>query len=92
MKPNIRLARREDMADVLILIQELASFEKEEGAVEVTEANLVEDGFGGTPLFHCFVAEVDGEIAGTAIVYPRYSTWKGKVLHLEDLIVSQAYR
>ncbi|MGB5317546.1 N-acetyltransferase family protein, partial [Eudoraea sp.] len=53
---------------------------------------LMEDGFGSNPLFKCFIAEIDEIVAGIAIVYPRYSTWKGKVLHLEDLIISQKYR
>ncbi|WP_276389299.1 GNAT family N-acetyltransferase [Eudoraea chungangensis] len=88
----VRKAEPKDMADVLSLIKELASFEKEDDAVEVTINDLLEDGFGSSALYHCFVAEVDEAIAGTAIVYPRYSTWKGQVLHLEDLIVSERFR
>ena len=48
--------------------------------------------FGEHPAFTCFVAEVNGTVEGTALVYNRYSTWKGIVLHLEDLIVSEAMR
>ena len=92
MKRLIRRAEKTDMPEVLELIKELASFEKEEGAVEVTKEELIEDGFGSKPLFQCFIAEIDEIVAGIAIVYPRYSTWKGKVLHLEDLIISQKYR
>lgn len=88
----IRDARAEDMGQVLELIKELAEFEKEPDAVEITEEDLLRDGFGERPLFHCFVAEVDGMLAGMALVYERYSTWKGKTIHLEDLIVRQALR
>lgn len=88
----IRNAKKEDMQQVLSLIKELAHFEKEPDAVEVTQDNLEKDGFGKTPLFHCFVAEVNSKIEGIALVYKRYSTWKGKALHLEDLIVSEAAR
>jgi GNAT superfamily N-acetyltransferase len=88
----IRLATKEDMYRVLELIKELAVFEKEPNAVEVTVDDLKRDGFGNSPLFQCFVAEVNNKIEGIALVYNRYSTWKGKVLHLEDLIVSQAMR
>ena len=77
---------------MLSLIKELAHFEKEPDAVEVTQDDLEKDGFGKTPLFHCFVAEVNSKIEGIALVYKRYSTWKGKALHLEDLIVSEAAR
>lgn len=92
MEVHIRDARKEDMAQVLTLIQELAVFEKEPDAVEVTVAELEEAGFGNTPQFYCFVAEVDGSIVGMALTYLRFSTWKGKVVHLEDLIVTESMR
>ena len=87
-----RLATKEDMPRVLELIKELAIYEKEPDAVEVTLDMLESDGFGEHPKFTCFVIEVDGKIEGMALVYMRYSTWKGEVLHLEDLIVSQSQR
>ncbi|MBT8280470.1 MAG: GNAT family N-acetyltransferase [Muriicola sp.] len=92
MKIKIRPAKQEDMEQVLHLIRELAQFEKEPEAVEITVAQLITDGFGHSPLFQCFVGEADGKISGMALVYPRYSTWKGKVLHLEDLIVTEKMR
>ncbi|UII77264.1 GNAT family N-acetyltransferase [Flagellimonas sp. HMM57] len=92
MNHLIREAQEGDMGQVLALVQELADFEKESNAVEVTKADLIKDGFGDKKLFHCFVAEKDGNIVGIALVYPRYSTWKGPVIHLEDLIVSEAMR
>lgn len=80
------------MPQVLGLIQELAVFEKEPDAVEVTLEDLEQDGFGKNPAFHCFVAEVNSKIEGIALVYNRYSTWKGRAIHLEDLIVSEPMR
>lgn len=80
------------MPVVLGLIKELALFEKEPYAVVVTVADLERDGFGKNPLFHTFVAEMNGEIIGMALYYYRYSTWKGKTIHLEDLIVKEAHR
>ena len=88
----IRKATKNDMPSVLELIQELATFEKEPDAVVVTVADLVRDGFSENPLFQCFVAEVDGEIIGMALYYYRFSTWKGKTIHLEDLIVKESKR
>ena len=88
----IRKATKNDMPSVLELIQELATFEKEPDAVVVTVADLVRDGFSENPLFQCFVAEVDGEIIGMALYYYRFSTWKGKTIHLEDLIVKENKR
>jgi len=89
MNFTIRHAKKEDMPQVLNLIKQLADFEKEADAVEVTVEDLQNDGFGNTPVFKCFVAEVNLKIEGIALVYNRYSTWKGKALHLEDLIVSE---
>ena len=88
----IRKATKADAPQLLSLIKELAVFEKEPDAVEVTVEELQEDGFGENPLFNCFVAEMDSEIVGMALFYFRYSTWKGKTVHLEDLIVKNSYR
>ncbi|MDW5290845.1 GNAT family N-acetyltransferase [Formosa sp. PL04] len=92
MNFKIRAAKIEDMSGVLQLIYELAIFEKEPDAVEVTQSDLERDGFGESPLFKCFVAEVENQIKGIALVYNRYSTWKGPIIHLEDLIVNKDYR
>jgi GNAT superfamily N-acetyltransferase len=89
---NIRKGNPEDMRSVLGLIQELAIFEKEPEAVVISEEDLIRDGFGEKPLFHVFVAEVEEEIVGIALYYYRYSTWKGKTIHLEDLIVKEKMR
>ena len=89
---NIRKGNPEDMKAVLGLIQELADFEKESDAVVVTVEDLVRDGFGPSPLFDVFVAEVEKDIVGIALYYYRYSTWKGKTIHLEDLIVKEKMR
>jgi GNAT superfamily N-acetyltransferase len=87
-----RLATIKDMPRVLELINELAIFEKEPNAVEVTLQDLETDGFGLVQKFTCFVVEIENRVEGIALVYPRYSTWKGEVIHLEDLIVSEACR
>lgn len=88
----IRKSKKEDLPQILELIKELAEFEKEPDAVEVTVEDLKKEGFGEHPLFTCFVAEVEGKIDGMALVYFRYSTWKGRTVHLEDLIVRQEKR
>jgi GNAT superfamily N-acetyltransferase len=89
---KIRPARPEDMGAVLELIRELAVFEREPDAVEIRKEDLVADGFGHVPRFQCFVGEEDGKVLAMALCYPRYSTWKGLVIHLEDLIVTESAR
>ncbi len=92
MEFQVRKATKNDMPSVLKLINELAVYEREPDAVEVTVADLERDGFGDQPLFNCFVAEAEDKIVGMALFYNRYSTWKGKTIHLEDLIVNEDYR
>lgn len=92
MDITIRKAKKEDMSRVHELIMELAIYEKLPQEVEINLSDLVNDGFGEKPLFHCFVAEVNSTVEGMAIIYNRYSTWKGKTVHLEDLIVTKNMR
>lgn len=92
MNIQIRKAEKKDMGSVLELINELAVFEKEPEAVIIDKNDLIRDGFGDNPAFQCFVAEADGKIEGMALIYFRYSTWKGKTVHLEDLIVREEFR
>jgi GNAT superfamily N-acetyltransferase len=88
----IRKGTQNDMPAVLDLIKELAIFEKEPDAVVVSVDDLIKDGFNENPLFYTFVAEIDSEVVGIALYYYRYSTWKGKTIHLEDLIVKESMR
>lgn len=92
MNFKIRKAEKGDIPEILELIKELAVFEKEPEAVEVDAQQLEKEGFGENPLFTCFVAEVAGHIQGMALVYFRFSTWKGRTVHLEDLIVREKMR
>lgn len=89
---TIRKGCPEDMDAVLTLIKELAVFENEPNAVVISVEDLIRDGYGSNPLFHVFVAEVQSQIVGIALFYYRYSTWKGKTIHLEDLIVKENVR
>ncbi|MDQ6903352.1 MAG: GNAT family N-acetyltransferase [Bacteroidota bacterium] len=91
MDYEIRKAVRKDMPQVLELIKELAAYEKASDQVEITIADLEEEGFDKGS-FTCFVADVDGKLEGMAFVYFRFSTWKGRTVHLEDLIVRESMR
>ncbi len=88
----IRKATERDLPTVLELICELAYFEKEPDAVEITVDTLLENGFGTNPIFQIRVATLNDEIIGIALFYFRFSTWKGKTIHLEDLIVHEKAR
>ena len=89
---TVRFGEQKDVPSLLRLIKELAYFEKELEAVEITEETLLTYGFGENQMFKFFVAESDDEIVGIALFYERFSTWKGPTIHLEDLIVTQSKR
>ncbi len=92
MEINIRKAEKKDVPDMLRLVKELALYEKAPDEVKVTLAEMERDGFGPEPIYKAFVAEGEGKIMGMALYYVKYSTWKGRCIFLEDLIVSQEYR
>jgi GNAT superfamily N-acetyltransferase len=92
MTITIRKAVKEDCKRMLELIEELAVYEKEPTAVTVAFDHFVESGFGDTPVWWAFVAEIDGRVEGFALYYIRYSTWKGQRMYLEDLLVTEKLR
>ncbi|MGB1037784.1 MAG: GNAT family N-acetyltransferase [Bacteroidia bacterium] len=89
---TIRKALSKDVPIIMELVKELAIFEKAPDEVTNTIEMMREDGFGINKIFDAFVAEHNGQIIGVAITYYRYSTWKGKCLYLEDLIVTEEHR
>lgn len=89
---KIRKATFKDCEAILALITELAIYEKAGDEVSIDLKQLQSDGFGENPLFQAFVAENNDEIAGMALVYFKYSTWKGKSLYLEDIVVKSKFR
>lgn len=90
-KVHLRAATRDDMPAVLELVRELARYENAPEEVTATVDDYQRDGFDQN-LFKCIVAEIDQHIVGMCLFYPRYSTWKGRTIHLEDFIVKQEHR
>lgn len=88
----IRRGTAEDVPAMMTLVRELALYEKAPEQVTNTEERMLREGFGENPVFGSFVAELDGEIIGISIYYYRYSTWKGKRLYLEDIVVTESKR
>jgi GNAT superfamily N-acetyltransferase len=90
---QIRAAQPEDVETILKLIRGLAEYEHEPQAAEATAQDLLRDGFGPQPKFHCLLAEWDGAPVGFALYFYNYSTWKGRHgIFLEDLFVWPEYR
>jgi len=91
MEFSTRKATRKDLPVVLSLVKELALYEKAPEEVTITLEQLEEDGFGEHPLYWIILAENNNGVIGMSFYYIRYSTWKGKCLYLEDIVVKEAY-
>ncbi len=97
MNISIRKARKDDCKKMMELIRELALYEKAPEEVTVSFDHFVESGFGPTPVWWAYVAELTSaedvkEVVGFALYYIRYSTWKGQRLYLEDILVTEKMR
>ncbi|MEZ4776549.1 MAG: GNAT family N-acetyltransferase [Bacteroidia bacterium] len=89
----IRKGVTKDIPAVHQLVCELAAYEKAPHEVATTVAQYEQDSTGPRPWFEFFVAEHEDEgIIGMALYYYGYSTWKGKKLYLDDLVVTERWR
>ncbi|QLQ14478.1 MAG: GNAT family N-acetyltransferase [Micropruina sp.] len=91
----LRPATPADIPDILRLVRDLATYEREPDAVTATEDDLRAALFpsGHEAKAFCEVAEVDGRVVGIALWFLNFSTWLGKHgIYLEDLYVEPAYR
>jgi GNAT superfamily N-acetyltransferase len=90
---KIRPAKREEVGEVLQLIQDLATYEKAPDQVEASRDDLLNTIFAKEPKVFCDLVEVDGQIAGMAIWFLNYSTWQAKHgIYLEDLYIKPEFR
>jgi GNAT superfamily N-acetyltransferase len=92
MNISVRRSIQEDMPGVLNLIRELALYEKAPEEVTNTVEDMINDGFGDQPAYFCDVAVSEKEIIGIAVYFIKYSTWKGKGIYLDDIVVTEKWR
>lgn len=86
----VRDAKRADVRLLRQLIDEMARHERM--TVSITEDRLAMDGFGPNPKFRALLAEVDRQVAGYAVFFDCYSSFRGKGAFLEDLFVRDEFR
>ena len=89
---KIRKGEKKDITSLYKLIKELAIYEKSEHKLIISQDSLLNDCFKEKPSYNFIVGEFNNEIIGIAMYYIRYSSWKGEVLYLEDLIVTEKHR
>jgi GNAT superfamily N-acetyltransferase len=82
-----------DVPTILQLIRELAEFEQLLDEVVATQADIHDALFGARPVAEALVARADGRVAGFALFFHNYSTFRGRPgIYLEDLYVRPQYR
>jgi GNAT superfamily N-acetyltransferase len=91
-KTIIRFANAADVPAIHSLIRQLAIYEKAKNEHVCSQEELLADGFGKNPAFECLIAEVENQVVGIALFYQKYSTWKGKCIFLDDIVVDEKYR
>jgi len=87
---TIRLAEKADLPAIYALVKELALYEKAPESVTATLIDYEKD--FDDKIFESIVAEINGEIVGMALYYMAYSTWRGRMLYLEDFVVKESVR
>ncbi len=92
MNLTIVKGEKQHVPDLFRMIKALALYENAPEQVETSVDELLQDGFGTTKLFEFFIALNNDKIVGIALYYYKYSTWKGKAVFLEDIIVDDEYR
>ena len=91
-KPNIEIGTKQHAEAIFQLIHELAEYENAPNEVTLSFQDFVNDGWGPQPRFETLIALVEGKVVGFMLFYPRYSTWKGPTLYLEDFVIKSHYR
>jgi len=86
----VRKATLTDIPAIHDLVRELAIYERAEEEFIATQEEYRRDFKEG--VFQALVAEVDKKVVGMVLYYMAYSTWKGKMLFLEDFVISEAFR
>jgi len=79
-----------DLPAVHQLVRELAIFERAEDQFVADLSHYQQQFQQG--LFEIILAESDAAVIGIALFYPTFSTWKGKMMYLEDFVVKEQYR
>ncbi len=85
MDIRIRKGTLKDLPAVLALVKGLAKFEKAEDQVTATLDNYGEAYANGLIALH--IAESNDKVIGCTLFYDTFSTWRGKMLYLEDFYV-----
>lgn len=93
MSTLIRAATAHDAEWIYRFVCELATYEREPGAVVTTPQRIFAQLSMEHPPFECLIAERGGAPVGMALFYQNYSTWRGTPgLYLEDLYVAEQSR
>jgi diamine N-acetyltransferase len=89
----IRPAAAADARQIFDLVRELADYERLSHEVDTTAEQIAAVLFAERPTLFCDVAEWNGEVAGFAMWFLNFSSFRGRHgIYLEDLFVRPAFR
>lgn len=87
---TIRQAKESDLGAILELVKELALYENAPEEVTATLEDYRKNFRKG--VFEALVAERNGTVAGMALYFLTWSTWRGRMLYLDDFVVKDTER
>jgi GNAT superfamily N-acetyltransferase len=90
MNFKIRKGNKSDLPAIVGLVKELAEYENSPDSV--TADVLHYEKCFDEDIYDLLVVEVDDKVVGMAIYYKAFSTWKGKMMYLEDFYVQHTMR
>ncbi|MEP6647211.1 MAG: GNAT family N-acetyltransferase [Saprospiraceae bacterium] len=90
MDIQIRKVKETDIESIHSLVRELAEYEKGLHKLTTTSESFLHD--FRDKIFDAFVAETEGKVVGMALYFMAFSTWRGRMLYLEDFVVRQTER
>ncbi len=93
MPVTVRNGTADDMKNVHTLVMQLAIFEKAPEEVITDVETLQKDGYGERDNFRTLIAEDENkQVIGICLYYIAYSSWKGRILFLDDIVIDEPYR
>ncbi|MDH3651186.1 MAG: GNAT family N-acetyltransferase, partial [Saprospiraceae bacterium] len=84
MEISLSKGNEQDLVAVIALVKELAKFENAGDEVEIGLEDYITGFRNGD--FETILATFNKEIVGMALYYLTWSTWRGRMLYLEDLV------
>lgn len=89
---SIRFASPEELQAVYGLVHELAVYEREPNEPSISLETFVRQGTQAEPWYKTLVAVAGAEVVGMLLYFRAFSTWKGAMYYMDDIVVEESWR